>query len=382
MDMPHYDDIFKQLKLNFWLIGIPWGNVGLTIRFFICLLSLSLIVIEEAAFLVSKVNTVNMLELTQLAPCTGVGVLSVVKVIAISMKRRKIFELSENLSRLYSAMKFESETGPVIRSQMVSLKKLVRYFFILNAMLISVYNFSTPVMILYNYLRNGEASFILPYQVLLPFEINSWTIWGLVYTHSIISGFICVLYFSTIDVLYSVLTTHICINFTHISHQLKHMNKSNPALRDIVKNHQYILKLSEDLEDIFTAPNLFNVLVGSVMICALGFNLAMGDLKQIPGCILFLASVLLQILMMSVFGENIITESRKVGDAAYTCEWYEMEEKIKKDILTVMIRSKRPAKLTAYKFSTISYGSFCTILSTSWSYFTILRTVYTPSETS
>ncbi|KOB64679.1 Odorant receptor, partial [Operophtera brumata] len=105
------------------------------------------------------------------------------------------------------------------------------------------------------------------------------------------------------------------------------MNANNAILlQEIVKDHQYILKLADDLEDIFTAPNLFNVLVGSIEICALGFNLTTGDLKQIPGCILFLVSVLLQILMMSVFGENIIRE----------------------------------------------------IISTSWSYFTILRTVYTP----
>lgn len=34
----------------------------------------------------------------------------------------------------------------------------------------------------------------------------------------------------------------------------------------------------------------------------------MGDWSQIPGVILFLLSVLLQILMISVFGENLIRE--------------------------------------------------------------------------
>lgn len=34
-----------------------------------------------------------------------------------------------------------------------------------------------------------------------------------------------------------------------------------------------IFRLADDLEDIYTAPNLFNVLVGSLEICALGFNL-------------------------------------------------------------------------------------------------------------
>ncbi|XP_053611459.1 odorant receptor 13a isoform X2 [Plodia interpunctella] len=144
--------------------------------------------------------------------------------------------------------------------------------------------------------------------------------------------------------------------------------------------HQHIIRLSEELEDIFNLPNLFNVLVGSVEICALGFNLTMGSLTQIPGCVLFLSSVLLQILMMSVFGENLIRESQNIGDAAFSCEWYKFDAKTRKFILIIITRAHKPQKLTAYKFSTISYGSFSKIISTSWSYFTILKTVYKPSE--
>lgn len=36
-------------------------------------------------------------------------------------------------------------------------------------------------------------------------------------------------------------------------------------------------RLSQDLEDIFSGPNLFNVLIGSIEICALGFNLTVGN---------------------------------------------------------------------------------------------------------
>lgn len=42
------------------------------------------------------------------------------------------------------------------------------------------------------------------------------------------------------------------------------------------------------------------------------FCIQTGSWEQVPGCILFIASVLLQILMMSVFGENIITEVSEI----------------------------------------------------------------------
>lgn len=40
----------------------------------------------------------------------------------------------------------------------------------------------------------------------------------------------------------------------------------------------FFFRLTDFLEDIFAAPNFFNVLVGSIEICALGFNLTVSIL--------------------------------------------------------------------------------------------------------
>lgn len=56
-------------------------------------------------------------------------------------------------------------------------------------------------------------------------------------------GFICTFYFTTVDILYCLLTSQICGNFTIVSNKFKKMNVANPAvLQEIVKEHQYILK--------------------------------------------------------------------------------------------------------------------------------------------
>nr|AII01058.1 odorant receptor [Dendrolimus houi] len=379
--MPTYDELFKQIKTNFWLCGMPYGDDKLHVRFYVLLLLIIFMLVEEIGFFVSKISSENILELTQLAPCMGIGFLSMLKIVAIAAKRCKIFALSEKLRCLYEEILKDPVKIRTTKRNLTFVKDFTKYFFILNAILISVYNFSTLVIILYNYLTKKVVMFKLPYAVLLPFPTDSWLPWFVVYVHSVSCGFICVLYFTTVDVLYCLLTSHICCNFSVISSKIQWLNVSNAGcLREIVKSHQYILKLSEELEDIFTAPNLFNVLIGSLQLCALGFNLTTGDLARYPGNILFLSSVILQILMMSVFGENIIQESTKVGEAAFMCKWYEMDIKSKKTILTIMIRARKPQRLTAYKFSVISYGSFSKIISTSWTYFTILRTVYKSPE--
>lgn len=188
MDIPAFNDIFEQIKINFWLIGIPLGNSKMTIRYFVFLFCLSLMVSEEIAFFLSRFSVENFLELTQLAPCTFIGLLSILKIIFITIQRQKIYDLSQSLKHLY-----EDFLGDPIKRNFVSkdflfLKYLVKCFFILNAILISVYNFSTLIFLAYHYYTKNEILFTLPYAVLLPFSTISWSTWSIVYLHSIISG--------------------------------------------------------------------------------------------------------------------------------------------------------------------------------------------------
>ncbi|KAM3965492.1 olfactory receptor 42 [Aphomia sociella] len=333
MDIPSFADILKQLKINFWLIGIPFNDSNIKSRYYLFLLILTIMIIAESSFLISKMNSENLLELTFITPCLCIGILSYLKITFITIKRHKIFKLVECLDYLYSDVLKNYKRIEIIRPEVVTLKNVTRYYFILNAVLINVYN---------------------------------W--------------YICVVCFTTVDALYCILTSHVCHHFTIMCEEIKNLNVDENVvnINEIIQNHQYVLKLSDDLEDIFNLPNLFNVLLGSIEICALGFNLTMGGWTQTPGCILFLVSVLLQILMMSFFGENITRESSRVGEAAFLCKWYDMDKMRKKNILILMIRSHKHSRLTAYKFSTISYSSFTKIISTSWSYFTILKTVYKP----
>nr|QIJ45806.1 olfactory receptor [Glyphodes pyloalis] len=381
MAVPAFEELFTQIKTNLWLSGIPFNAPRIQLRFYILVVLIFSMLIAEGSFLVSQYAPENFLELTQLAPCAGCGLLSVLKILPIAAKRQKLFDLTKCLDGLYSIILSHPKKTAVVKNEIFIVKILIKYFFVLNMILIAVYNFSSLVIMLYYYIKTNEVVFKLPYALVVPFSTDTWLTWFVVYLYSITNGFICIVFFTTVDALYCVLTSQVCNNFAIISDEMKNLNESNVhLLKELVKNHQYVLKLSKDLEEIFKLPNLFNVLVGSVEICALGFNLTMGDLSQIPGCVLFLLSVLLQILMMSVFGEKLIRESRKVGDAVFSSQWYKMDKTSKKMIFIIIIRSQKQQQLTAYKFSVISYGSFTKIISTSWSYFTILRTVYTPPE--
>nr|WCC57348.1 odorant receptor 14 [Papilio dardanus] len=376
MDIPKFEEFFAQINTSYWLLGIPFGK-NIQIRFYIFLLLVLLMAIGEINFCIANVSSKHLLELTELAPCLSVGILSILKIICIATKRNKINNLVICLKGLYNTI-LEGKKD-IVKTDLLFLKALIKSYFILNMLLIMMYNFSTIFIMIYHYFKTSKVNFMLPYAILLPFSMDLWYEWILVYLYSISSGFLCVLFYTAVDILYYILTSLVCNHFALLSFDLQQVTDGN-QLNDIVKRHHYLLKLSEDLEDIFMAPNFFNVLVGSLEICALGFTLTFGGGIQILGVILFLTSVLLQMYMMCLFGETLMRKSASVGKMAYFCNWHVMDKTSKKTILLIITRSNKEQYLTAYKFSIISYKCFTKIISTSWTYFTILRTLYTENK--
>ncbi|KAL0870624.1 hypothetical protein ABMA27_005584 [Loxostege sticticalis] len=378
MELPHFEEILRLIKFNFWVMGIKFNDPKIHLRFHLYLVLLVVIIIAEISYFLSKISSNNIIELSELAPCILISSLSALKIMFLIVKKEMIFDLKDCLQEMYlEPVRFRQKK--LIAKEVLNINKLLRYYFILNWVLVCVYNYAPLIFMIYHHAVTGEVVFKQPYAVLLPFPLDMWTTWSIVYVLSGIGGLICILFITTADGLYCILTSQICNNFSILSDEIQNLDRNNVLkLGIIVQRHQYLLKLSNDLEDIFKLPNLVNYLVGSVEICTLGFSITIGYWSHFLGYVLFLLSVLLQILMMSVFGENIITESRKVGEAAYLCNWLEMDQRARKHILIIMIRSHKQQQLTALKFSVISHGSFSKIISTSWSYFTILRTVYKP----
>lgn len=188
MDIPSFEEIFKQIKINFWLIGIPYDDPDVKITYFIWISFIIIAIIAETAFFVSRFAAENFLELTQLAPCTCIGLLSLLKILFIALKRQNIFDLTRHLKELYGEALKHTRKRELIRQDFLFLKYLVKYFFILNAILICVYNFSTLILIAYHYYTKGVIIYILPYAVALPFSTNNWQNWLIVYLVSITCG--------------------------------------------------------------------------------------------------------------------------------------------------------------------------------------------------
>ncbi|XP_032312021.1 odorant receptor 13a [Drosophila ananassae] len=83
-----------------------------------------------------------------------------------------------------------------------------------------------------------------------------------------------------------------------------------------------------------------------------------------------------------------MSHSSLTAQCLYSCNWESSNLYLKKynytnfqKHISLMIHcSQKPVKITAFKFSTLSLQSFSAILSTSISYFTLLRSLYNDAK--
>ncbi|XP_050356411.1 odorant receptor 67c-like [Nymphalis io] len=96
--------------------------------------------------------------------------------------------------------------------------------------------------------------------------------------------------------------------------------------------------------------------------------------------LVFLTASLLQIYLLCFFGDLLMKSSMEVKDAVYNCKWYYLNAKMRKILIIVHSRAQKPCKLTAFGFSDVNLRAFMSILSSSWSYFALLKTIYNPTK--
>ncbi|XP_028177392.1 putative odorant receptor 92a [Ostrinia furnacalis] len=84
----------------------------------------------------------------------------------------------------------------------------------------------------------------------------------------------------------------------------------------------------------------------------------------------------LQVFVLCYYSDMLIESSSEISNAVYRSKWYKANSVVMKDLLFVLRRSQKPCKLTALGFTDLNLRVFCKIMSSAWSYFALLHTVY------
>ncbi|XP_059062820.1 uncharacterized protein LOC131855562 [Achroia grisella] len=113
-------------------------------------------------------------------------------------------------------------------------------------------------------------------------------------------------------------------------------------ISEFIMKHQTLIRLTKQLNGIFNKFLFIKLLFDSMMICFFGLAAKSGDL----------------------------------ADAVYRSMWYKGDAQYMKMILFIILRSQKPLCLTSLKYRPVTLNTFSKVLSTTWSYFSLVNTMY------
>ncbi|XP_013163991.1 PREDICTED: odorant receptor 4-like [Papilio xuthus] len=307
-----------------------------------------------------------MTEMTYLAPCAMLSTVGIFK---------SFFLMKNNI---------EKEEGKFVNSVITLLN-------IFNICVVFDFTFTPIIKIVKKYISSGELELVLPHKVVYPFDAFDIKYWPFAFFKQSWSECIVLLEMCGADYFYYICCTFIRIQFRLLCYEFenlipsRHLNEEEQnivksKLINLIKRHQELIKCTSTLDMIYSKSTLFNFVSSSVIICLAGFNVKATDNIALAVTFLtFLSMNLFQIFFLCLFGDMIMRSSMEVSDAAYNCLWY-ADRNVARDVLLVQIRAQNPCKLTAFGFADVNYMSFSKIMSTSWSYFALLNTMYNENQ--
>nr|WCC57570.1 odorant receptor 48 [Papilio memnon] len=148
-------------------------------------------------------------------------------------------------------------------------------------------------------------------------------------------------------------------------------------LRDCVLRHQAALNAAVQLQTCFSEPIFAQFTVSLVIICVTAFQLVsqVGNVVRLLSMGTYLLNMMYQVFIYCYQGNQLSEESVEVCGAAYTAPWHTFSPPLRRSLLVVMTRSRRPARISAGGFTALSLASFMAIIKASYSLFTLLQQV-------
>lgn len=260
-----------RVLLNCWLF------VFFCIAFVGCL--------SQITYAMFSLDLTHFVDLTENALCIGFSWLSFAKVGTIVWKRHQISGLVTALHHIFPHTAQQQATFRIATFEQSSKRMATAYASLQMVMI--VFFSITPLLgaIVRFALDGGAWSVDFAYHLWYPFDAYQRGVFELVNLFQWCAAYFPAVGIMSTDLLMGGLVSQMCMHFDRIGQQIREYdgsgqrNKSERdnlmALRAHVKYHAQLLRLSDDLDDIFSACVLFNFVSSILIICTLGFLLVM-----------------------------------------------------------------------------------------------------------
>ena len=312
------------------------------------------------------------------------------------LRREDIWELLQDMKTLFDS-RLEDTNRCGLKKHLDNFHRLMILYSIPYLLLIFLH-----LITIFPYLLFGSMNLASEYY--FPFDPYRYEIFPFVYLYTVYNVLTALINIVAIDSsLYAVITT-LSIEFDTLKDDLKNIlketaNNRKKKMQDLIDRHNKLMDISDNLQEIYTVTFLLNFVISSLILCFAVFQIS--KLESFSTYMFFFVYFIMMsgsILLLCTYGQRIIDSSEAVADGIYESGWEDFNDnEFKKQIIMISLRAQKPKQLTAMNFASVSLESFAAvnilkeckffsdtsrclffqILTSTGSYFSLLRSVYT-----
>ncbi|KAF7384496.1 hypothetical protein HZH68_014108 [Vespula germanica] len=157
-----------------------------------------------------------------------------------------------------------------------------------------------------------------------------------------------------------------CERLGDVSSEIIKGESCKDRLRSLINAHERIINFSIYVENVFNYIALIQFLSNTLAICFSGFMIITSFDSDQGSVILaktlpYYTVVNLEAFVLCFAGEYLTSKGKAIGEAAYTCTWYELRPNESRYFLLLILRSQKRLTITIGKFMDLSLECFASV---------------------
>ncbi|XP_046746849.1 odorant receptor 4-like isoform X2 [Diprion similis] len=184
------------------------------------------------------------------------------------------------------------------------------------------------------------------------------------YACQILGSFLTVTSYVILTSIYAFICMHLCAKLRLLQVRLSNIDAStsNEEFAEIVREHQYLIRYTDELEDIYSPVILIHFVLSTGLIClgvvkVTGLPVQAGVMELVL-FIMYFAASFFQIFVFCWMAHEVFVKSDDLARAIYDSRWYEASRHLQRGVLLILLRTQKPNVLTAGKFFPVTMSSF------------------------
>ncbi|KRG00647.1 odorant receptor 85c [Drosophila mojavensis] len=357
-----------------WITFVFWANI----------VNVVFIMIAEFSFVVKAVVDKEIVLAVMVMSYIGFIGVGLSKMFFVWLNKATLSHIVRDLEDLFPRDK-PAQVACKLDYYLNSCSRISFMFSMLYSVAIWTFNlFNLIQYVIYDWwLQTRIVPETLPYPVYVPWDPGHGLKYLLMFFNQNFAGYTSAAGQVSTDLLLCAVITQIIMHFNYLSqkfedHQLTgDWAQDSRLLSEVVHYHNRLLRLSDQLNEIFGVPLILNFLISSFVLCFVSFELTVGVRPdEAIKLLLFLGCSLSQAYLICYHGQLIVDASSGFSMAAYNQNWIMADERYRKALVFIMMRSQDPTYLKATVFIQITRGTMTDLLQLSYKFFALLRTMY------